>query len=505
MMRARGTRPSSERDSASFWTPTGVARAVGGRWLAPPADAHAPLAGLSIDSRTLKAGEVFLALKGETHDGHDHIAAAMTAGAALVVCSDPSKAPGDSRAPILLVENSLAALERAAVRWRSLLAARVVAVTGSSGKTTTARIIHAALSRRLRSTVSAKSLNNHIGVPLTILRARAADECLIAEVGMNSPGEIAARAATLRPDLAAITNVGRAHVAHVGGPDGVRREKLALLRALPAGGLAVVPAALCLDDAAAHVPAVITFGAEPGAHWRVTLAEHVSVTDDSGRPALRLRVGLNNAPPFLTPLLGAHNALNIAAAAAVVEQFGFDPRSLLPDALSTFEAPDMRLQRTRVADIDLFNDAYNANPESMSAAIRAFADLPLPGAARRVVVLGDKLELGEHSAQAHREIGALLAREDRIDMVVAVGPAARAIADECRAGPSASTAARPVHSFDSTSDSSIAAAAALVHPGDAVLLKASRSVRLERLLDHLASRTLDPTAASSSTCSPYPP
>lgn len=492
----------------SFWSLDSFKSILGAEWLARP-DAiarrygngsQAELAGLSTDSRSVKPGQAFIALRGERTDGHRYLAEAAEAGAALLVIDRPEAVPGAtldslrSRAAILRVADTGAALLRLGGEYRrSLTMTRVVAIAGSNGKTTTTRLVAAVLSRTLRGVASVKSFNNAVGVPLTILSARRTDQFLVCEVGTNAPGEIAQLAEIVRPDVAVITNIGREHLEGLGSMDGVLIEEASLLRSLAPGGLAIVNAdSPGLAEAARAALAAggvrnatfLRFGRSPDAELRL----HAVHAGGEG-----VEFELAGRQSFFTPLLGEHNALNACAAVAVGRRLGV-PDAEIAGALRGATGPDMRMQRSVAAlpggEVLLFNDAYNANPESMQAALLAFGSLSR-AARRRVVILGDMLELGPAAIELHAEVGRTLAADVRPDLAVLVGPlmAHAAPMVERSLGP------RSVALFpDADSPGEVAA---LLRPGDAVLLKGSRRLALERIAAALSTTTTKPHPAAT--------
>ncbi|HYE02353.1 MAG TPA: UDP-N-acetylmuramoyl-tripeptide--D-alanyl-D-alanine ligase, partial [Phycisphaerales bacterium] len=406
----------------SFWAPESLRSAAGGTWLARPGRGPGPAHGLSTDTRTLAPGQAFLALRGEHFDGHAFLRAAVAAGAATLIIDRPALADGVPAPPggVIAVPDTGRALLRLASAYRDQLErATVIGVAGSNGKTTTARLIQAVLATTFRGTAPAKSFNNAVGVPLTVLSADPDDEYLVCEIGTNHPGEIAELAGVVRPDIAVITSIGREHLEGLGSLAGVAREEADLLTYIRPGGVAVATAdAPELAPYLRCLPEVITFGASAGAHLRLAGAAHELAPD--GLVRLRLRVSDGRAPggaeaAYLTPLLGAHNALNVLAALAVARRLGV-PEAAIAAALAGARPAPMRLEPQTAGGIALLNDAYNANPESMAAALRTLAELVPPGG-RRVAVLGDMLELGPEEERFHREIGAH-ARARGVDVLV---------------------------------------------------------------------------------------
>ena len=435
------------------WPLSRVCDAVGGRTVSV-LDGGAR--GVSIDTRTLRAGEIYVAIRGERYDGHDFIAEAVRRGAAAVISERDDGAAG---VPAIRVADTRAALARLASAYRSTLAARVVAVTGSCGKTTTCRLIDAALGSRLGGTVSERSFNNDIGVPLTILRAHPDDAYLVCEVGTSGPGEIGPLSELVRPDVAVITMIGRAHLERLGDLDGVRREKAGIYRGLGAGGVALAPSADV--GLAAFLPAgSATVGLEDHATHRVrevSAAEGGLSIEMEGR---RYRV----------PLTGAHHAVNVAMAALVARWFGIEDTAM-NRGFAGLRVPAMRYETRAMGGVTIVNDAYNANPESTIAALRTFA-VEAVGATRRVVVLGDMLELGGHEMAAHAEVMGL-AGSLGFDLVIPVGTRSVEAAARVLGGGAAGEV--------SLDGGGAARIAARLMAGDAVLLKGSRGVGLERV------------------------
>ncbi|MGQ0626498.1 MAG: UDP-N-acetylmuramoyl-tripeptide--D-alanyl-D-alanine ligase, partial [Phycisphaerales bacterium] len=367
-------------------------------------------------------------MKGDRFDGHDFVIDAVAAGAQVVIVE---RDPGPLLRPafVIKVPSTRKALLRLAAAYRDALTrTRVVAICGSNGKTTTTALINAVLSTRFRGSASAKSFNNDIGVPLTILSAKTADQFLLCEVGTNAPGEIAALAAVVRPDLAVITSIGREHLLGFGSIEGVAREEAAVLQHLrpaePGAPSAIVTAdSPALTEHLRSLPGLLTFGRHGSADLRLTAFEHFCSTG-AGVPD-SIRFSVNARAAFSAPLIGEHNAVNALAAIAVARRFGLSDAEIAR-GLAAATPPEMRLATVEAAGIRIVNDAYNANPDSTLAALRTFAAIHA-AADRRVVVLGDNLELGDHAPAAHREIGETILELGCIDLLITVGPlAARA-------------------------------------------------------------------------------
>lgn len=444
-------------DPARFWTPAAFAEITRGHWLVPTADADAAVTGLGIDSRALHAGEAFVAIAGERFDGHDFLDQVEAAGARLAIVEQDVALPettGESGMALLRVDSTVAALQALAARWRDALrtaGCRIVSVCGSNGKTTTRHLIHHVLSHAgLTGTQSPKSFNNHLGVPLTLLGARPEHDFLVAEVGTNHPGEIAELAAIVRPDIAVLTSIGEEHLAFFRDLTGVAREESAVLEHVADGGTAILlteerlPVALTLPRAPAF--AIERFDLDP-----VTAA---------------------------LPLPGEHNRLNASAASAVARCFGIAEDIIRGAWPGAGHAP----MRGEVLNADdpsrptVINDAYNANPTSMRAALAVLAGYPPP----RMAVLGDMLELGAASESAHRDIAALAA--DTAECCVLIGPCFAAAAAQLALDELA-VSAHPAWSEQLAAD-----AVGELTPDATVLIKGSRGMALERLLPALDAR-----------------
>lgn len=456
----------------NFFEADQVRATVAGVWLTRHDDLP-PATGVSTDTRTLRPGEVFVAIRGERTDGHRHLGDAARAGARMAVV-EGAAADEACGLPLVRVADTRAALLRLGAVYRQTLhTTRVVGVAGSNGKTTTVRLIHAVLSSSLRGVCPPKSYNNDIGVPLTILSARRSDRFLICEIGTNAPGEVAPLARAVQPDLAILTSIGREHLEGLGSLRGVAQEEAALLAEVRPGGLAVIPAdATALRDFIPPGLKTLTFGFAPDAGLRVSGVE----TGPEGT-----RFILNRREEWRVPLPGAHNALNAAAAIAAGRFFGLDPGTIAA-ALASASGAEMRMQRIRVGGIDVYNDAYNANPDSMLAGIATLAALGrAEPARRRVAVLGDMLELGDAGPDLHREIADAILSHAAADTVVAIGPLMEHLAARLRREWPDSRIAW----LSDLDGPRLAEAAALLRPGDIALLKGSRRMALERLVKHL--------------------
>jgi UDP-N-acetylmuramoyl-tripeptide--D-alanyl-D-alanine ligase len=429
-----------------------VAEATGGRRQGP----DAAVDGAAIDSRLVAGGELFVPVVAE-RDGHDFVPAALAAGAAAFLTARPAASYPGVEAPAVEVDDTGAALAALGRHARGRLPDRVVGITGSVGKTSVKDLLAAALAARWRTAASPGSFNNELGVPLTLVNAPGGSEAVVVEMGARGIGHIADLCALARPTVAVVTRVAAAHTEMFGGLDDVARAKGELVEALPADGTAVLNAgdarvAAMADRTSAGV---VTFGA--GGEVR---AEDV-VLDDDLRPAFRLVTPWGRTAVRLA-VRGVHmvdNALAAAAAALVCDV----PLAGVAEALGAARLSRWRMDLvTLPSGARVLNDAYNANPASMTAALRALAALP---ARRRVAVLGRMAELGASSDAEHRAV-ADLAADLGIDVVAVGAPAygGETVADL---------------------DGAVAALGALGE-GDAVLVKGSRVAGLERLVECLA-------------------
>lgn len=428
-----------------------------------PAPETTKVTGYSVDSRTLAPGDLFFALRGPNHDGHEHIAAAFQNGAVAAVVDRVVPGAG----PQIVVDDSLAALQELAKWARVQWGGRVVAVTGSAGKTTTKDIIAHLLATRYETGKTIGNFNNHVGLPLSILRLP--DECRIAvlEIGMNHAGEIRALAAIARPEIGVVTNVGYAHVEFFEDSiEGVARAKRELIESLTESGIAILNA----DDQRVarfrevHAGPTITFGARNEADVR---AEQVEFTPEGARFVC-------DGVGFRTTVAGAHGVLNVLAGLAVARACGI-PAADLQDAVAGFTTGKMRGERTTERGITVWNDCYNSNPEALRAMIDV---LSAEAAVRRIAVVGEMLELGQSAEPLHRGMGSYLASRG-IDVVIGIRGAARFIVDEAvRAGLSGSAA----YFFEDPVEAGLLLRRVL-RKGDAVLFKGSRGVRVEKALE----------------------
>jgi UDP-N-acetylmuramoyl-tripeptide--D-alanyl-D-alanine ligase len=441
---------------------------------------------VAIDGRQVEPGGLFVAVRGKSLDGHDFLEQAFLAGAgfALVDRDAPlARVPGN----VIRVRDTTRALADLARYHRSRFDVPVVGITGSCGKTTVKDMVRRVLGER--TVASPRSYNNAFGVPLTLLQMDRDTEACVVEIGSNGPGEVASLAAIARPTVGVLTNVEEAHLQGLGSVRGVMREKAALLHALPRDGAAVVNGDnyYCrevLGEVACHL---VTFGTWEDADVYGTDAR---MTPDG------VGFQLYGRMPFDVPALGLHNVHNALAAVAVGLWLGRDPLAIR-EALARFEAPEMRMSCETVGDVVLINDAYNANPRSMEAAVVELGARPSAG--RRVAVVGDMLELGDQAERCHRELGRKI-KNARIDALWAIGPQSALVVEEAVAGGMPADACR--HQEDV--EEALRSPALAPRPGDTWLFKASRGMALERVCDavrRIAAGEASPHAAPAASAS----
>ena len=458
-----------------------VLRATGGE-VAGTVDGDPLIPAVTTDGRDVPRGALFVPIRGRRYDGHEFVQQAFLNGAAFsLVARD---APMDRMPPgAIVVKDTTRALGDLA-RWhRSRFDVPVIGITGSCGKTTVKEMTRLVLGENV--VASPLSYNNEIGVPLTLLRMDRRTRACVVEIGTNAPGEIEYLTSIALPNVGVLTNIEEAHLEGLGSVRGVMREKAALLQGLPHDGAAIVNADnyYCrevMEDLECHV---VTFGT-----W-----EDADVYGVEPRPTEHgFEVLLYGRMPLNVPCFGMHNVANALAAVAVGLWLGREPTDVM-HGLAGFQAPDMRMSREQVGSVVLINDAYNANPRSMDAAICELALRDCPG--RRVAVLGDMLELGAETERTHRSLGRKVANEE-VDVLWAIGPHGAQVAEEAigRGMP-----AKNVCWHESVEDA-LDAGAFVPQPGDTWLFKASRGLALERLLESVReqARALEPAAGAYS-------
>jgi UDP-N-acetylmuramoyl-tripeptide--D-alanyl-D-alanine ligase len=435
-----------------------VAHAIGAAGNPPPGTAS----GWSVDSRTQNVGDVYFALRGPNHDGHEFISAAIEKRASALVVERPSGIPCE-----LVVPDSLRALQQSGAWARRQWGGTVIGVTGSAGKTTTKDAIAHLLAGEMPVGKTVGNFNNHVGVPLSLLRLPDGCRAGVIEIGMNHAGEIRELAEIARPQIGVVTNVGYAHIEFFDSIEGIALAKRELIEGLTPDGVAVLNA----DDprvarfADVHPGRSLTFGLREGADIR---AENVVAHADGTRfRALGVE--------FETALSGRHAVMNLLAAIAVATLFDIAPERMR-DAVATFAAGKMRGERTEHNGIVIWNDCYNSNPEAAQSMIDVLRATP---AARRIAVLGEMLELGHAADELHRQVGRYAAGHG-VDLLIGVHGAARAMVESAR------DAGVDARFFDDPAEAG-ERARELARPGDAVLFKGSRGVKVEKALERFTA------------------
>ena len=427
--------------------------------------------GYSIDSRTLKAGELFFAVRGEKLDGHDFVEQAFEKGAIAAIVSREKfavLAASSARHLLIPVEDTLLALQLLAQAVRRLWARPLIAVTGSAGKTTTKEAIAHVLSTKFHVHKSEGNFNNHFGLPLMLLKLEPDHDCAVVELGMSHLGEITALSQIAQPEIGVVTNVAPVHLEFFNDISEIARAKYELVESLPENGAAILNA----DDEYVSQfgrdfkGRVITYGLAPSATVR---AENVESRGENGS-TFDIHVASRREHAVL-PLVGAHNVLNALAAIAVALEQGITLAQAV-HALATLHPADKRGQVVRIGNSTVINDCYNSNPKALVAMVDALATMP---AKRRIVVAGEMLELGPQAEQMHRDSGRHMA-EQGIDVVIGVRGLAEHIVNAARA------AGIPAE-FVSSPEEAGEWLATETHEGDVVLLKASRGVKLEKALE----------------------
>ena len=433
---------------------------------------HEPcIAGVSTDSRTTKAGDCFFAIAGEKFDGHDYLGDAFAKGAACAVVSKDIKDRDFAGHCVLKVGETLKALGDFAREYRRQAGFKVVAITGSVGKTTTKQIAAHVLSRHFRVHCSPKSFNNQIGVPLTLLGAQQNVEVVIAELGSNHPGEISSLTRIARPDIAVVTNVYPAHLEGFGDLQAIVREKLSIAEGLDSDGVLIIngDSKLLVDACRSGEKKFLTFGKSESSDYRV---------GDIRSDGLTGRLTIDGTEVYL-PLAGPGNIENALAAWAVCSRFGLEVTDFAR-ALKTLPALSMRTELLQVGTLTILNDCYNANPASMKNALEILAGIDSAGQRRKVFICGEMAELGEQAEQLHAELGPFIAAA-KVELALAVGTLAKIAAETARASARGDL---QIKCFEDT-PSACNKLHEFVKDYDIILVKGSRTASLERAVEKL--------------------
>jgi len=443
----------------------------------PPEYTELAFRGVSIDSRTSKAGDCFFAIEGENFDGHDYVGEAFAKGAVCAVVSkniDAKKAAGGC---LLRVKNTIKALGELGREYRRQAGFKVVSITGSVGKTTTRQMIYHVLSRRFRVHQSPASFNNHIGLPLTLLGANPDDQIVITELGSNHPGEIAHLTRLAEPDIAIVTNVHPAHLEGFGDLQTIVQEKSSIAEGLKPDGIFIINGDIdslvnaCRDKGTPFK----TFGQSEDCDYRTK-----NIRSDGTVSRFMI-----DDTEIVLPLAGPGNIENALAAWAVCHSLGLGIEDFAR-AMETLPPVSMRSEIVQIGSLTVLNDCYNANPASMRNALRTLAQLDPRRQRRRVFICGDMAELGRHAEPLHRELGQTIV-EAKVGVLLAVGPLAKIAAEAAQASAdddlqvkcfaNAHSARQKLHEF--------------IADSDIILVKGSRIAKLETVIERLKELTND--------------
>ena len=455
-----------------------VAAAVAGHIVR--GDASRELDGVSIDTRTIRAGELFIAIRGERFDGADFAAAAIEAGAAGVLVPRGTQAaaddPGRPVVPVVIeVDDTTSALQALAHAVRRESGTKVVAITGSAGKTTTKEVTSEFLASRYRVIRNRGNLNNHIGLPLSLIELRHRPEIAVVELGMNHAGEISTLVRVAEPDVRVWTNVGEAHLGFFASTDAIADAKAEIFeRAAPSTVLvANADDDLIVARLPRYVGRLVTFGIDREADVRATTVVDRGIAGTSARVTTpRGRIDIE------TPLIGRGNLANVLAATATAIEFDV-PLATLAERAARLKPASHRGEIVRLASgATVIDDSYNANPTAVTGALEVLSGAE---ASRRIAVLGEMLELGDRAADLHAGVGRAAARS-RVDLLFTVGGGSAAVLADAAVG--AGMSRDRVRHF-ATSDQAADAVAAVVRSGDVVLVKGSRGVKTDRVVDRL--------------------
>ena len=428
---------------------------------------------ISTDSRTIKPGELFVALHGENFDAHDFVEAAAKSGAAGALVNYNWKRPVPGNFALIRAIDTLHAYQQIAANYRRSLALKVLAITGSNGKTSTKDFAASVLARKFRVTKTEGNFNNHVGLPRTILEATSEAEVAVWEIGMNHPGEIAELSKIAAPDAAIITNIGVAHIEFMGSREEIAKEKGTLAEAVGPQGTVILNA----DDPfskpiAARTRAKVIFTGTTGGTVRA-----IEIRQSADGSEFTILEGAHRCRAQL-PIAGLHMVQNALLAVAAGRAFGL---SIEESAAGLASAPltKARLQIKEIGGVRFLDDSYNANPDSMKAALRTLVELDTEG--KRIAVLGEMRELGRESEHGHREVGEIAATLG-VDQLITIGDVAEFIAQGAR-----TAGLDKISSVRSTREAA-KLLGEIAGPGDLILIKGSRAARTEEVIEQFSIR-----------------
>jgi UDP-N-acetylmuramoyl-tripeptide--D-alanyl-D-alanine ligase len=432
-------------------------------------NADGSLSGVSIDSRTIRPGDCFFAIKGQNHDGHDFVGQVLAKGAVCAVVDENFKT--EIKSTLLPVEDTIQALGDFARCYRRSLKCRIVAVTGSAGKTSTRQIAHHVLSRHFKCHQAQKSFNNNIGLPLTLLELDPDHDVAIVELGTNSPGEILYLTKIAQPDIALVTNASAAHVEFFGSVDAIIKEKTTIADGLGENGRLIINA---------DIPALVR-------HCRTRKINFTTFGTTAEADIHASDIELNGFASSFTidgvfmklPLAGKGNVENAVAAYAVCHKLGLSA-SDFSAAIGDLVSVSMRLEPIALGEILVISDCYNANPASMKNALDLLVRVSTDRAGRKVFICGPMMELGEHSKHLHSQLGEQIALAG-VEMLLATGPFAGLIADAAMTAADSPIDTLCFENVYSLCDN----LTNLIKPDDIILVKGSRSARLELAVERL--------------------
>ena len=418
---------------------------------------------ISIDSRTIQPKDLYVAIKGKSLDGHKFAQEALAKGAIGAIVSESKIKARNSI--LIKVQDTTKALGNIARYYREKFKPLVIAVTGSNGKTTTKEMIASILRRRMQITKAKGSYNNDIGVPLTILEMNSQTQVLILEIEMNILGETRRLAQIAKPKIGVITNIGDTHLEFLGNRENVMKEKAELIESLEPDGISILNAD---DEHLMHISALsqaITFGIDNPSDVFATKIINLVVEGSHFLLNGKYRVRL--------PVPGRHNIYNALAAIATSLAAGLDYAAIIP-GIEEFKPASMRLEILKIKDLLIVNDAYNANPQSMSAALETFAKIAVQG--RRIAIFGDMLELGKFSQTFHYNLGKEAAKT--MDIIIAIGKFSQSVIDGTI---SSGMDKNNLYTFDNN-QAAVTKLIDIIKPKDKILIKGSRAMRLEEIV-----------------------